>query len=94
MNVENFKRVLDHIKAHPETWNQEKWHCGTAHCFAGHAQIMSGHPIDKYYVEEDAKIFLNISYEQAVYLFMANRTIADFEAILASGFPSHVSGAT
>ena len=42
MNVENFKRVLGHIKAHPETWNQGEWHCGTAHCFAGHAQIMSG----------------------------------------------------
>ncbi|WIM97806.1 hypothetical protein ACTOB_001360 [Actinoplanes oblitus] len=35
-------RVLDHIDAHPETWNQRKWDCGTTACFAGHAVRLSG----------------------------------------------------
>jgi hypothetical protein len=34
--------VLDHIDAHPEQWNQAKWDCGTAACFAGHAVRLSG----------------------------------------------------
>ncbi|GAA2681883.1 hypothetical protein [Actinoplanes palleronii] len=35
-------RVLDQIDAHPETWNQSTWDCGTAACFAGWAVRLSG----------------------------------------------------
>jgi hypothetical protein len=42
-------RVLDHIDAHPEQWQQESWisrpdgaGCGTAGCFAGWASMLSG----------------------------------------------------
>ncbi len=38
-------RVLDHIEAHPETWDQENW-CGTAQCFAGWAVALSGETPD------------------------------------------------
>jgi hypothetical protein len=34
--------VLDQIDAHPETWNQGTWDCGTAACFAGWAVRLSG----------------------------------------------------
>jgi hypothetical protein len=42
INVPLLLRTLEHIEAHPEEWNQEKWHCGSAYCFAGHAATLSG----------------------------------------------------
>lgn len=41
-NAELAYRVLDQIDAHPETWNQGIWDCGTAACFAGWAVRLSG----------------------------------------------------
>jgi hypothetical protein len=41
-NTELAYRVLDHITAHPETWNQEEWRCRSGQCFAGWAALMSG----------------------------------------------------
>lgn len=45
-NAELAYRVLDHIDAHPEQWEQGKWigqaECGTAACFAGWAVLLSG----------------------------------------------------
>lgn len=41
------RRVLEHIEAHPEQWNQRRWavrsECGTSFCFAGHAVHLT-HP--------------------------------------------------
>lgn len=41
-NAELAYRVLDQIDAHPETWNQHEWDCGSAACFAGWAVRLSG----------------------------------------------------
>lgn len=41
-NAELAYQVLDQIDAHPETWNQRVWDCGTAACFAGWAVRLSG----------------------------------------------------
>lgn len=41
-NMELLDKVLGHIKANPETWNQADYRCGTTYCFAGHAALMSG----------------------------------------------------
>lgn len=45
-NAELAYRVLDHIDAHPEQWNQGVYigskECGTAACFAGWAVLLSG----------------------------------------------------
>lgn len=45
-NLPLLRKVLDHIDAHPEEWRQEVWvsktPCGTAHCIAGHAVVLSG----------------------------------------------------
>ena len=87
MNTENFKRVLDHIKAHPKTWKQSVFKCRTAYCFAGHAQIFDTGGFCEDTVADDAKEFLGISYFELLYLFNPKRTIADFEDILANGFP-------
>ena len=35
-----FERTVAAIEAHPEHWNQEHWHCGTTHCFAGWVHIL------------------------------------------------------
>lgn len=34
-------KVLDHIKAHPETWTQGVWDCETTACFCGWGLRMS-----------------------------------------------------
>jgi hypothetical protein len=45
-NAELAYKVLDHIDAHPEQWNQGDWlgktSCGTAGCFAGWAVVLAG----------------------------------------------------
>ena len=33
------RAIVDRIKADPSCWDQSDWHCGTAHCIAGHAQL-------------------------------------------------------
>lgn len=40
--IKLLRRVKRHILAHPKTYRQDKWHCGTAMCIAGHAAMMSG----------------------------------------------------
>lgn len=81
-NAENFKRVLDHIKANPCTWDQEAWHCGSAHCFFGWAQIMSGHVPSALLARRDGRVWLGLSRAEAQFLSAATRTIADFEAAM------------
>lgn len=41
-NAELAYAVLDHIDAHPETWQQSEWWCGTGGCFAGWTATLSG----------------------------------------------------
>lgn len=45
-NAELAWRVIDHIDAHPELWQQGQWianaECGTVACFAGWACLLSG----------------------------------------------------
>lgn len=44
-NAELAYRVLDHIDAHPESWIQKTWWCGSGGCFAGWTAELSGeHP--------------------------------------------------
>jgi hypothetical protein len=46
-NAELAWRVLDHIDAHPESWDQGLWWCDTSGCFAGWTCTLSGErPID------------------------------------------------
>lgn len=42
VNVEPLARVLAHIEAHPETWHQAEWRCGSSMCFAGWTCELSG----------------------------------------------------
>lgn len=82
MNKKNFRKVLDHIKKHPETWNQESWHCGSSHCLFGWAQIMSGCDEVDFNARTDGRAFFEISQKDAVWLSRSGRTIEDFEYFL------------
>jgi hypothetical protein len=46
-NVPLLRKVIEHITEHPSEWGQGNWGlktaCGTSHCFAGHAAILSGY---------------------------------------------------
>ena len=47
VNVKLLNDTLDAIKANPDHWDQEHWHCETSHCFAGFAELLSlGLPLD------------------------------------------------
>lgn len=41
-NVQLLQKTLDHIRSHPEEWEQRFWRCGAGMCFAGHAAILGG----------------------------------------------------
>lgn len=45
-NRELFYQIADLIEKHPEQYDQQTWgsetECGTAHCIAGHACLLSG----------------------------------------------------
>lgn len=52
-NAELAYKVLDHIDAHPDQWDQDVWWtdqhyagCGSAGCFAGWAVVLSGGRIE------------------------------------------------
>lgn len=75
-NKELFVRVMNHIITHPETWNQGNWHCGTQHCFAGHAQVMY-FGTDSGSTEEEAMEALKICQDLARWLFNANRGLLE-----------------
>lgn len=34
-NVPLLRKVLEHIEAHPQEWEQSEWRCETGMCFAG-----------------------------------------------------------
>lgn len=40
INKELLQKTLDTIKANPQHWKQDTWHCGTSHCFAGFAELI------------------------------------------------------
>jgi hypothetical protein len=35
--INRLKQTLNDIKKNLDHWDQESWHCGTTHCFAGFA---------------------------------------------------------
>lgn len=92
MHIENFKLVLDTIKATPENWKQDEWHteCGTKHCFFGWAQVLAGKPVNTHTVRRDARKFLDLSTPEASYLSHYGRTLEDFMEFYLYGLPERV----
>jgi hypothetical protein len=80
MNKELFAQVLSFIKADPQSWNQKRWHCESAHCFAGHVELLTLGEATKN-TAGIARAALAISHAQADYLFDPARSLQDFDQI-------------
>ena len=82
-------KTLDHIKAHPEKWDQGVWHCGTTHCFAGLVELFTtGEDKSKARTWDVAEEALGVSGEEATDLFYERNTLADLEKIIKTIFGS------
>ena len=68
LNKQLLADVVNHIITHPETHNQERYHCGTSHCFAGLTQVLAHGPMDQYPYDV---------MEDAYYLFASERTVSE-----------------
>lgn len=42
VNAEALLDAVDHVKAHPEEWDQDEYRCGTGMCIAGHGAERAG----------------------------------------------------
>jgi hypothetical protein len=55
LNKELLQRTLDTIKQNPSQWDQQLYHCGTSHCFAGFAHLLhKGLPLS--YIEPNPNL--------------------------------------
>lgn len=69
--------VMNQIIEHPETWDQKQWHCGTSHCFFGHAQIMGGRKQNDINAFNDGKELLGLGNADADWLSRGHRTLPE-----------------
>lgn len=106
-NAELAYKVLDHIDAHPESWVQDSWWCGTGGCFAGWAVKLSGEDPGWVYVAERAAELLGFTSEYDIEeravaalggrgrcdLFSASNTREDLDRIVAAVFGPRPGGA-
>ena len=68
MNVELLLKIKEQILKEPENFVMSVYHCGTAHCIGGWAQVMTGPRVDSM-VTTDALNALDISLAQGDKLF-------------------------
>ena len=83
------KAAVNQILAHPETWNQSSWHCGTQHCIAGWCQILAGRPQNSATVADEAMDDLGISVTERAWLFASARRLVEiygFAERFSAGF--------
>ena len=91
-NLPLLRKVLDHIDAHPDEWNQSMWatetECGTAYCVAGHAVAMTegvifdefGYgPAESLCWTDGAQKALGVTDDEGLSLFYAGNTRADVQ---------------
>ena len=95
INIENFKRVMDQIRQHPETWDQDQYACNIAFCVAGHAlrfkRADEGRPMPDAGEMNDMNVtqiigeagaFLGLSnHWNFPWLYSMCRTLKDLEAV-------------
>jgi hypothetical protein len=92
-NLDLIDDVMDHIDTHPEEWDQERWFCGTAACFAGRAALMDGWEIvygwgeirkngERRFAEGLAEDILGLSYDQSQRLFHPGNTLDDLHSMV------------
>lgn len=75
MNLPLLVEVINTITQNPSCWDQRSWHCGTQHCFFGHAQILGGRTQNAETAYQDGKELLGLSEADATWLSHADRTL-------------------
>lgn len=68
-NRELFDKIADQIEQHPETYDQNHYRCGTAHCVAGHAVAISGLEMSQWDTEAAARELLGLTDDEGDTLF-------------------------
>lgn len=71
MNTQLLRRIQEKIKAEPHNFVMSQWHCGTAHCIGGWAQVLAPSKMDlpNHFATWDAGKILELSYPQELLLF-------------------------
>lgn len=89
-NVELLEKTLQHIKDHPEEWDQSIYRsqtlpngCSTACCFAGTAVLLAGisHTVVGS-IPERAEQLLGLSLEEGYTLFASNNSLEMLELMV------------
>ena len=80
-NLELHNRIIAQIEKDPDNWNQDKWECGTAHCYGGWAILLSGEKTDFYDPTLDVKKLLNLSWGDTGYVISPCRTLKQLKAL-------------
>jgi hypothetical protein len=80
-NVERHNQIIEQIEKHPETWKQSEWHCGTAHCYAGWAQIFSGRKVCDTTARRDAIEWLGLTVYESFVAFSPSNTLELLKSI-------------
>ena len=73
-NKELLRKTMNYIIEHPEEHNQDAWHCGSAHCFAGIGQILAGFKESDFDIGPQMAEAFGIRGFVADYLFSGRRT--------------------
>lgn len=79
VHKDRLRTIIERIEANPTCWNQIRWHCNTAHCIAGHAQLDAGHAADDYKAERQARDWLGLLGGDAQWLFTSWRTLPELK---------------
>jgi len=87
VNVPLMNKTMEHIRNHPDEWNQGTWvgdtACATTACFAGRALILAGRNLAEVArglgFQYAATVELGLTFEQASQLFYGGNNLEDLE---------------
>jgi hypothetical protein len=75
--------IIKRIDSDPSCWDQTSWHCGTAHCLAGHAQIDAGLPPNRAAAATDGAEWLGMSEAVSKWAFRGGRTLDELRSLMS-----------
>lgn len=92
------RMVINQIIDHPQSWDQNHWHCATSHCFGGWCQLLGtkrvrdfkGSTLDaaRQVIEHDVRKLLDLTDEVLEWLVSCERAFAElymFSAMYVGG---------
>ena len=80
-----FDHIMETIEKNRKLWNQKQYHspkkCGTAHCIAGWAQILTGNKERDWNAWNDGRRVLELEYEDAEGMFFCDATLTKIKKV-------------